>query len=461
MMNVVGADWIPQKNGNIIFPRAVLLIVLAGLLILSLVRPFMLMTEAVSHADGVLWRLWGYAILFIIAVVAAWIDSPPARMAMMPPLIWTLIIWSALSVTWSINPVESSRRLILTVISIWLTFITVDRLGAKKAFVVAQTILLAILIANYLSIILYPSFSIDNYNVTWNHFWHGIMSHKNIAGMSTGLTVIFFSLHGRPSTRLPRLAIAIGALPFLLLTQSRTSLIATAVALLTGLIVLNSFTIISRMVIRLLNYKKYLFSTIVLVVFVSVCLVLDGEWLLSLTRDPDLFTGRTQIWQPMLSSLFEHPFAGVGYGAYWSGATDSSTGPLAGVTQAHNGYLDLVVQVGMAGLLLALSAFVFGPIVSIARLMKSGTVNRQTCALSSAVLIFFVVSNFTETSLFDGDQIPQVFMTLVIAALVSTLRRQRGQLVSRDRRPAETKKNEQDHSNLRQATKYRRRTVKH
>jgi hypothetical protein len=60
------------------------------------------------------------------------------------------------------------------------------------------------------------------------------------------------------------------------------------------------------------------------------------------------------------------------------------------------------------------------PILLISRLRSSAY---QLCSLAAAVLSFFVIDNLTESSIFDGDQVLQVFVTLIIASLVTALRR--------------------------------------
>jgi exopolysaccharide production protein ExoQ len=155
---------------------------------------------------------------------------------------------------------------------------------------------------------------------------------------------------------------------------------------------------------------------------VCIALTLQATWLLELTRDPKLLTGRTQIWQPMIISFLESPFSGSGYGAFWeAGVGATKIGPLAGVTQGHNGYLDLAVQIGLPGLLLALGALVLWPILLIIKLRSRAY---QLCSLAAAVLVFFLINNGTESSVFDGDQLLQVFWMVMLAALVSAGRRQ-------------------------------------
>lgn len=69
------------------------------------------------------------------------------------------------------------------------------------------------------------------------------------------------------------------------------------------------------------------------------------------------FTGRTELWGIVLGYIEQKPLLGYGYGSFWQIGIDSPNlkmrdGWLQGVNQAHNGYLDVIALLGVAGLLL-------------------------------------------------------------------------------------------------------------
>jgi exopolysaccharide production protein ExoQ len=75
------------------------------------------------------------------------------------------------------------------------------------------------------------------------------------------------------------------------------------------------------------------------------------------------FTGRTEIWQFVWKSIFQSPFLGTGYGSFWaigdrSPALLNASAFVAQYTEAHNGYLDVLVSLGAIGLLLIVAALV-------------------------------------------------------------------------------------------------------
>lgn len=73
------------------------------------------------------------------------------------------------------------------------------------------------------------------------------------------------------------------------------------------------------------------------------------------------FTGRLPLWEVIWDQIQQHYWLGYGFGAFWdvNGLDNSfglarSVGWLGVVGQAHNGYLDLFLQIGLVGLGLAL-----------------------------------------------------------------------------------------------------------
>ena len=74
-----------------------------------------------------------------------------------------------------------------------------------------------------------------------------------------------------------------------------------------------------------------------------------------LTGDPTL-TGRTQLWQYVLARWEESPYLGQGFGALWQVGPETQEYLRRAhvdwvMNEAHNGYLDVLAQIGIIGLL--------------------------------------------------------------------------------------------------------------
>jgi O-antigen ligase len=122
------------------------------------------------------------------------------------------------------------------------------------------------------------------------------------------------------------------------------------------------------------------------------------EWLiLSIGRDPDL-TDRAPVWA-MLLDMQPHPLIGAGYESFWSGsrmaevwARMGSEG--TGILQAHNGYIDLYLSLGLIGVSLLILAVLSG-VGAIRRRLRSD----YASGVLRLILVFVVlIYNYTEAT---------------------------------------------------------------
>jgi O-antigen ligase len=77
-----------------------------------------------------------------------------------------------------------------------------------------------------------------------------------------------------------------------------------------------------------------------------------------LKRDVTL-TGRSEIWRTLLDFASHNPVLGVGYGGFWvpgDRELEALFTPQFILSQAHNGYIAIYVELGIVGIVL-LSAF--------------------------------------------------------------------------------------------------------
>jgi exopolysaccharide production protein ExoQ len=220
--------------------------------------------------------------------------------------------------------------------------------------------------------------------------WRGVFVNKNqfgaVAALSFVTLQLLWILDGAPRVWLVPALIA--SLTALLLSNSLTALVtAMGVALVLGLVV----------TVR----RGSLGSTLVLA---SSCAA-GGVLLLSSLdtvlawsgRDPTL-TGRTLIWSEAWALIEERPVLGHGYGAFWVESGEPASLLQAAVQwatpTAHSGYLDLLLQLGVVGLILFLLS-ACTTLFRILALVRSGDreLVLSCCAAISFVLIYNVVES--------------------------------------------------------------------
>ncbi len=100
-----------------------------------------------------------------------------------------------------------------------------------------------------------------------------------------------------------------------------------------------------------------------LVIFVMVLFVGGGESLMrgigASQSGPDFSSGRSHFWSIALKIFFNNPLIGVGFDAFGVAFTRYDTWPgLFRVEQAHNEYLQVLAEAGLAGFL-CLTSFIY------------------------------------------------------------------------------------------------------
>jgi exopolysaccharide production protein ExoQ len=114
-------------------------------------------------------------------------------------------------------------------------------------------------------------------------------------------------------------------------------------------------------------YQKFRWQGRISIFFIDIGVLVLGcvsvlvatywvELLTGLGRNPTL-TGRTQIWGVALTRIIERPLFGYGRGAFWAPKSPYAleAGQAMGTTwippHAHNGLIDLALDVGSIGVL--------------------------------------------------------------------------------------------------------------
>jgi O-antigen ligase len=111
-------------------------------------------------------------------------------------------------------------------------------------------------------------------------------------------------------------------------------------------------------------------------------------------RDASL-TGRTEVWEVVLPFAV-NPWVGAGFENFWIGerlqAIVRALG--AGLNQAHNGYIEIYLNIGWVGLFLLVSLILCG----YRNIMSSLRANPEMSGLKLAFFFICLVYNFTEAA---------------------------------------------------------------
>lgn len=341
----------------------------------------------------------------------------PSRMDANLAIPWPLLgmfAYCLFTLLWSDVPLIGFRRLVLAVMSMWLLFRCVNELGYGRTLLFIRWVFIALLAANYLAVMFSPH-GIHGYVFgdasTEAGSWRGAMIHKNIAGPACALTVMFFIFDRRTMPVMLRNAVLGAVVVFLWFTQSKSSMSSLAIALLAGYCV------------RFLRISKGSQTMIYVGLAIALLLAIGGVFYsdaLEQLDDPNAFTGRMQIWLALILYTKQHLWTGAGFASFWQVGTAS---PILHLTRGwvaeeapagHNGYLDLLVTIGLPGTILAVLVLLLLPAQ---RLMLAEKMPPERRSLLFAVIVFCICNNFAESELIGGMLIDQMFLSIVLALI--------------------------------------------
>lgn len=179
---------------------------------------------------------------------------------------------------------------------------------------------------------------------------------------------------------------------------------------------------------RQMPYLVGIFAVAVLVYAMAVLNIVPGLSLIltpiAMITGKDLtFTGRTNIWYTLKLHIHEHPLLGTGYGAYWIGPVPSSPSYVMlkwlyfYPTEGHNGYLDVINDLGYAGLICLLAYF----IVYLRQGLELLLLERARGALYLALMFRQFLADMSESHWFSVTSIDFVIFTLATFSLAREL----------------------------------------
>lgn len=327
--------------------------------------------------------------------------------------LWAVAGLVIASVLWTTVPELTSRRSLVflgtTCFGVYLS----ARYPLKEQMRLLALAFGLAIVLNILYSLAFPAFAIEK--GVHQGALRGIYAQKNVLGrlmVLSALNFLFLAFDGQLYRYLMWAGFCLSVI-LLILSTSKTALVVFLV-----LIILLPLYRALR-----LNYSFVLaFFTIVLLVsgIITILFVGNLETILSaLGRDITL-TGRTGIWAIVINKISEHPWLGYGYLGFWRGLEGDSadiwyeTYFLA--PNAHNGFLDLALDLGLVGILFFFLSFFKSCWRAIAWLR----LNRSTEGLLPIVyLTFLFLYNITESTLIFPPN--NIFWLLYTAITTSIL----------------------------------------
>jgi len=271
----------------------------------------------------------------------------------------------------------------------------------------------------------FPHLGIESGDGTLKDAWRGLTAQKNAFGMLSTVGYVLWLHALLTKERKPLIALFGTGLAgsCVLLSRSSSSLLACVLTTMFMLILL-WWPRSSR---RFTPYIVAGFSAIVLFYAVAMLKLVPGLDLLltpitALTGKDLTFSNRTEIWLIIKEHIDLRPILGSGYGAYWGGEVPSSPSyvflrrmnfyPF----EAHNGYLEVVNDLGFVGLVCLIGYFV-NYIKQGLELMKF---ERNQAVLYVCLFFQQTVSNLSESHWLQVG-FPFVVMSFATLSMARTL----------------------------------------
>ena len=404
---VQGAGWVPDERGSLVTAMMVwVLIIYLVVPVQYFVGDLNITNDASMGAPNPLARTIKLGLLALSAVIVLW----RARLALVAvrsvnPFFLAFLALVPLSALWSIDSGATLNRYIsvLSIVSVCLAFTLIGWNRTRFQDVVRPLITL-LLVGSIIWRVVYPQYAIEVGDGTLKNSWRGLTAQKNQFGMLSSFGVILWLHAGLIGEKKWLLALPCMALSFLcvLLSRSSTSLLSTTLSTVFMLLIMVAPANLRR-------YMPYMVSAFSILVVVYALAVLDIIPGMNMLLDPiaelsgkDLtFSNRAVIWDIVKQHIDLAPVLGSGYGAYWTGPVPSSPSYvfLKGMqgfypSQSHNGYLEMVNDLGFVGLVCLL-----GYLVSwVSQSLKLMKVDRGQGMLFLALFFQQAITNLSEST---------------------------------------------------------------
>ena len=367
-------------------------------------------TSVAARVDGSPLDRLAVIAMFAVALAVLWARRRASLAAMLahPGFLAVSAIVVA-SLLWSDYPDLTLRRVMLYLFLAVAGAATAISAGDPRRLHGALFLVFSIVaVVNLLATVASPGVAITDIGV------RGVYTQKNVAGgvAMIGCILGAFWIAGQDSARERRrglLALAPLAL-FLIVTRSKTSLGLAILAPAVGAVAW--FAARGRRT-ALLALAGLIFAFVAAAAMFAAS-GFDTDRALDLLIGDSSFTGRAELWAFARAEIAKHPWFGHGYGAFWDVGPindpiaklepgtwlgDSEVGL---INQAHNGYLDLALNIGIPATALAgltVFAAMIGELVR-AHAPRLDRPSRAAHGAFAALLLAFLLHNTTEATLF-------------------------------------------------------------
>jgi O-antigen ligase len=313
-------------------------------------------------------------------------------------LVWVLLGWAMLSTFWSAAPEITLLRSLTALLGALYGLLLAVRYRPEEVLRMLGAALAIVMAASLMAVMVIPEWAIMGR--PHEGAWQGVLFHKNALGRTAAFALAVFWVLARAERSYRSLLWWGGMVAAAILVVGSRSVTGLLLALALPLSWWGVQT--WRKLPRLLRPATgALISAVAIPGFFVLPDILE-KVLGFFGRDLTL-TGRIPLWLLLIPLALARPLLGYGYGAFWLG----ESGPSAliwAVTwdapHAHNGYLDMWLEIGLMGVAIA----IFMLVLTLARYVTAALQARENpiVQFSFWVSMLTILGNMSEAVLLES-----------------------------------------------------------
>ncbi|HEX4039273.1 MAG TPA: O-antigen ligase family protein [Acidobacteriaceae bacterium] len=307
------------------------------------------------------------------------------------PWLALFALFAVASSAWSLDPLLTLRRSLAFALAALLGLYFAARFSCARQFAILRFTMLTAALATVALVLLDPSLGLDH-SAGHATEWQGIFTQKNACGRIMVLATAVLLFEGR----LTPFRIACLGLYFFILVRSGSR----------GAWIVEAAVLLFWIFLGVARRAGPRLRTVLACAAPPCALALAGTAVGSyarlapfLGRDATL-SGRTAIWRQVIHFIGLRPWFGYGYDAFWRGMQGPSLQVSAAVhfvvLHAHNGFLEIALELGSAGLVLFFLSWI-SAWRQLGSAWRRGELQRL--AWPAAVLLLIVLYDLDENTL--------------------------------------------------------------
>ena len=276
----------------------------------------------------------------LVSIFLFWVGySKSKKLTVGGTLLIAVVAFLFVSVLWSVDPETSLRRSCAYLVFVLGVIGISNILSCDEYMQMIRRLVLISAIASLVLLVFSPASALMP-----DGAMRGVFAHKNIFGQVMAAGVLA-SLHGMRVGGGHRWSWAAMILLFIGLALASRSV--TSQLIIFAFCAAETFVMVSQ--------RSVVAKIIIIIISIPVAgiFVLSPDVILNVLGKDSTLTGRTDLWEYVDISISQRPLLGWGFGAFWSPinpAADEISRNLGWtVPEAHNGWRELLLQVGGLG----------------------------------------------------------------------------------------------------------------